>query len=83
MLGNDGATQAIKGGARNYIMDGKLTGGFAFVAFPAEYRNSGVMTFVVNQTGVVYQKDLGARTAKVASSMQEFNPDGTWEKADQ
>jgi hypothetical protein len=73
---------AAKGGALNYIVDGKLARGFAFVAFPAEYRNSGVMTFIVDKTGVVYQKDLGAQTPQIASSMQEFNPDSTWEKAD-
>ena len=73
---------AAKGGPRNYIVDGKLARGFAFVAFPAEYRNSGVVTIIVNQAGVVYQKDLGAQTSQIASSMQEFNPDSTWEKAD-
>ncbi len=73
---------ATKGGARNYVVNGKLTRGFAFVAFPAEYRNSGVMTFIVNQTGVVYQKDLGTQTSQIASSMQEYNPDSTWEKSD-
>jgi hypothetical protein len=73
---------AAKGGALNYIVDGKLTRGFAFVAFPAQYRNSGVMTFVVNQSGVVYQKDLGTQTSQIGLSMQEFNPDSTWEKAD-
>ena len=70
---------AAKGGARDYLVDGKLTRGFAFVAYPAEYRNSGVMTFIVNQSGVVYQKDLGPQTADLASAMQEYNPDDTWD----
>ena len=70
---------AAKGGARDYLVDGKLTRGFAFVAYPAEYRNSGVMTFIVNQSAVVYQKDLGPQTSDLASAMQEYNPDNTWE----
>jgi hypothetical protein len=73
---------AVKGGARDYIVDGKLVRGFAFVAYPAKYRNSGVMTFVVNQSGVVYQKDLGEKTSDLASTMQEYNPDSTWERVD-
>lgn len=73
---------AVKGGARDYIVDGKLTRGFAFVAYPAKYRNSGVMTFVVNQSGVVYQKDLGEKTVEIASAMQEYNPDSTWERVE-
>jgi Protein of unknown function (DUF2950) len=70
---------AAKGGARDYMVGGKLTGGFAFVAYPAEYRNSGVMTFIVNQSGKVYEKDLGAQTTTLGAAMQEYNPDGTWE----
>jgi Protein of unknown function (DUF2950) len=73
---------AVRGGARNYVVDGKLAGGFAFVAYPAEYRNSGVMTFVVNQSGVIYEKDLGAQTPEIASAMQEYNPDGTWDRVE-
>ncbi len=64
MLTGQGAN--VKGGAKSYIVDGKMTGGFAFVAYPAEYRNSGVMTFLVDATGVVYQKDLGPKTAELA-----------------
>lgn len=70
------------GGAKNYIVDGKMTGGFAFVAYPADYRNSGVMTFLVDQSGVVYQKDLGPNTDKVASEMKSYNPDHTWVTAE-
>lgn len=67
-----------KDGAKSYIVDGKMTVGFAFLAYPAEYRNSGVMTFVVNQDGVVYQKDLGPGTADLAKEITTYNPDGTW-----
>ena len=73
---------AAKGGARDYVVSGQLTKGFAYVAYPAEYRNSGVMTFIVNQNGVVYEKDLGAETEKIAAKMTEFNPDKTWSSAD-
>lgn len=73
---------AAKGGARDDVVNGKLTKGFAFVAYPAEYRNSGVMTFCVNQDGVVYQKDLGPDTATIAAAMTEYNPDKSWEPAD-
>jgi hypothetical protein len=73
---------AAKGGARDYMVNGKLTRGFAFVAYPAEYRNSGVMTFIVNQDGIVFEKDLGSDTAKVAAAMTEYNPDKTWNPAD-
>ena len=66
------------GGAKDYVKDGKMTGGFAMVAWPAQYGNSGLMTFVVNQTGIVFQKNLGARTAELAKAMTQFNPDSTW-----
>jgi hypothetical protein len=68
------------GGALDYIARGKMIGGFALVAYPAEYRNSGVMTFVVNHQGNVYQKDLGPDTARIASAMTAFNPDSTWQR---
>lgn len=71
-----------QGGAMNYIVTGKMTGGFAFVAYPAEYRSSGVMTFIVNRDGTVYQKDLGARTAVRARAMSQYNPDATWKRVD-
>jgi len=70
------------GGAKSYIVNGKMTEGFAFVAYPAEYRSSGVMTFIVNEDGIVYQKDLGKRTAVLAKAMREYNPDPTWQKAE-
>jgi Protein of unknown function (DUF2950) len=67
------------GGAKTYLADGKMTGGFAFVAYPAEYRSSGVMTFVVGADGVVYEKDLRKNTETAAKNMKEFNPAG-WHK---
>jgi hypothetical protein len=67
------------GGAKTYMADGKMTGGFAFVAYPAEYRSSGVMTFVVGADGVVYEKDLGKNTETTAKNTKEFNPAG-WHK---
>jgi hypothetical protein len=69
------------GGAKSYVANGKMTGGFAFVAYPAEYRSSGVMTFIVNEDGVVYQKDLGRKTDSLAKAMKEFNPNSSWQKA--
>ena len=73
---------AAKGGAHDYMVDGKLTRGFAFVAYPADYRNSGVMTFVVNQSGVVYQKDLGPQTKAFATAIEEYNPNNSWTRVD-
>ena len=69
---------AARGGAKSYIVNGDMSQGFALVAYPASYRNSGVMTFIVDQNGVVYQKDLGPETATLASGMKEFNPDRSW-----
>jgi hypothetical protein len=71
------------GGAMNYLVNGKMTKGFAFLAYPAEYRASGVMTFIINQDGVVVQKDLGPDTAKLASQITEFNPDKSWREVDE
>lgn len=68
------------GGAKKYLVQGRMTGGFAFVAYPAQYRSSGVMTFIVNQDGVVYQKDLGPRTTVHAKTMTDYAPDSTWKK---
>jgi hypothetical protein len=70
------------GGARSYLVDGKMTRGFAFVVYPAEYRSSGVMTFIVNQDGIVYEKDLGAKTAEIAKALTKYDRDATWRKAD-
>jgi len=70
------------GGTKSYLAGGKMTGGFAFVAYPAEYRSSGVMTFIVNEDGVVYQKDLGWKTDVLAKAMKEYNPGPGWQKAE-
>ena len=70
------------GGAYDYVVKGKMIGGFALVAYPAEYGSSGIMTFIVNHDGVVYQKNLGSKTAKVASTMKAYDPDEIWEKAE-
>jgi Protein of unknown function (DUF2950) len=70
------------GGAVDYVVKGKMIGGYGLVAYPAEYRNSGVMTFVVNHTGQVYQKDLGPDTANIAEKMASFDPDPSWKKVD-
>ena len=69
------------GGAYDYMVGNKLLGGFAVVAWPANYNASGVMTFLVNHEGVVYQKDLGPRSGAIASTMTRYNPDATWRKA--
>jgi len=69
---------AAKGGARSYIVNGEMSGGFGLVAYPADYGRGGIMTFMVNQDGVVYQKDLGDDTINVAAGLNEYNPDGTW-----
>ena len=66
------------GGAYSYIVKGKMIGGFALVAYPAEYRNSGVMSFIVNHDGKVFQKDLGKNTASAAKGITVYNPDSTW-----
>jgi hypothetical protein len=70
-------------GAKSYIVNGKMTEGFAFVAYAAEYRSSGVMTFIVNADGVVYQKDLGNKTDALAKGMKEYNPNSSWQKAEE
>jgi len=68
------------GGALNYVVKGKMIGGFALIAYPAEYGNSGVMTFVVNHAGTVYEKDFGKRTESIAERITSFDPDQTWKK---
>jgi hypothetical protein len=70
------------GGATSYVVNGAMTGGFAFVAYPAEYRSSGVMTFIVNRDGVVYQKNLGPQTALRAKTLTQYDPDATWKKVE-
>ena len=70
-----------EGGAKNFVVSGKMTEGFAFVAYPAEYRSSGVMSFIVGRDRVVYEKDLGKETGVVARAMKKYDPDTTWHKA--
>jgi hypothetical protein len=70
------------GGAKNYIVDGMMSRGFAFVAYPVEYRSSGVMTFIVDASGTIYEKDLGPDTTKLAQAMTSFDPDSTWHKTE-
>lgn len=69
------------GGAYNYVINGHMVAGFALAAWPAEYGVSGIVTFVVNRNGIVYEKDLGPRTAKLAEAMTRYNPDQTWKRA--
>lgn len=69
------------GGAVDYVVRGNMIGGFGLLAYPAEYGNSGIASFMVNNDGVVFEKDLGSDTAKTAASMTSFNPDKTWKKA--
>ena len=66
------------GGAYSYVVNGNMISGFALVAYPATWGNSGLMTFIVNQQGKVYQKDLGQNTAAIATGMRAYNPDSTW-----
>ena len=68
------------GGAYDYVVKGKMIGGFAVIASPAKYGNSGVMTFIVNYDGVVYEKDLGKNTEQAAKAIKKFDPDTTWKK---
>ena len=70
------------GGEYDYMVNSKMIGGFALVAYPAEYGNSGVMTFIVSHDGVVYQKDLGKNTENIAMAMKKFDPDETWKKVE-
>jgi hypothetical protein len=68
------------GGAYDYVVNERMIGGFGLVAYPAEHGSTGVMTFIVNHDGVVFSKDLGADTAKLASEMTTFDPDATWKR---
>jgi Protein of unknown function (DUF2950) len=79
ILTGDG--EAAPGGAKSYLVDGKMTGGFAMIAYPAEYGVSGVMTFIVNRDGLVYERDLGEKTTELASQTTTFNPDSSWGSA--
>ncbi len=67
-----------KGGAKDYILNGKMTGGFGFIAYPEKYGDTGITTFIVGPNGIVYEKDLGKNTIETAQAATEFNPDKTW-----
>lgn len=71
------------GGVKSYLSNGRMTGGFAFIAYPAEYRSSGVMTFIAGPNGIVYEKDLGPETTKIAASITKYDPDQSWRVAEQ
>lgn len=71
------------GGAKSYLSNGKMSGGFAFIAYPAEYRSSGVKTFIAGPNGIVYEKDLGTETPRIATSMMQYDPDSSWYVAEQ
>jgi hypothetical protein len=73
-----GQGPSAPGGAQEYVVQGLMIGGFALVAWPAEYKVSGIMTFIVNQDGIVYEKDLGPQTGALAKAMTKFNPDSSW-----
>lgn len=77
-----GQGQHAPGGAKSYIVDGRMTAGFAFVAYPVDYRSSGVMTFIVDASGTIYEKDLGPNTTKLAQTMTIYDPDSTWHRAE-
>ena len=67
-----------KGGAKDYVVNGKMTGGFAIVAYPEKYGDTGITTLLINQNGVMYEKNLGKNTIELAKAMSEFDPDKTW-----
>lgn len=70
--------QNAPGGTKNYVVNDHMTGGFALIAYPATYGNSGIMTFIVNQDGIVYQKNLGPDTKRIAAEITQYDPDGSW-----
>lgn len=74
---------AAGGGAKNYVVNGGMSGGFALVGWPAQYNGTGVMTFIVNQDGILYQKDLGPDTERVVKAMTRYDPDTSWQRVPQ
>lgn len=78
-----GQTAKAASGAKDYLVDGKMVDGFAVVAYPAQYGNSGVMSFMINQDSVLLQKDLGKKTSEVAAAMTDFDPDSSWSPVEQ
>ena len=69
---------AANGGSKSYIVNGGMSGGFGLIAYPDQYGRGGIMTFMVNQDGVVYQKDLGEDTLKLATGLKSYDPDSAW-----
>jgi hypothetical protein len=80
ILDRQGAS--AEGGGKDYMADGKMTGGFAVLAYPAKYRSSGVMTFLAGSDGTIYESDLGPETAQRAAAIDSFNPDSSWHPAE-
>jgi hypothetical protein len=74
--------RSAPGGAKTYLSGGRMTGGFALLAWPAKWRDSGVMTFMINQAGIVFEKNLGPDTARLAPRIETFDPDSTWRIAE-
>ena len=70
------------GGELDYVVNGKMVAGFGLVAYPAEYGVSGIMTFTVNQLGIVFEKDLGPKTEEMAKAITKYDPDKTWNKVE-
>jgi len=79
---SQGGGASAPGGAKSYLVNGNMRDGFAMLAYPTEYKNSGVMTFIIDDHGMVYQKDLGADTSTAALAITVFDPDTSWEKAE-
>ena len=77
-----GRVQPLLAAPTDYVVKGKMIGGFGLLAFPADYGNSGIMTFMVNQDGTVFQKDLGDRTEKFARRIETFDPAAGWQKVE-
>ncbi len=75
-----GQGENAQGGEMDYVKDGKRVAGFALAAYPARYGVSGIMTFMVNQAGIVYEKDLGPQTEEIAKEISRYDPDKTWNK---
>ncbi len=71
--------QNAPGGAKDYVVNNRMTGGFALIAYPATFGDSGIMTFIVNQDGIVYQKNLGPDTTRIAAAITQYDPDGSWQ----
>lgn len=78
-----GQGKYARGGAYSYVVKGKMILGFGLVAYPAQYGNSGVMTFIINQEGVIYEKNLGPKTTSIAQDIEVFNPDKAWKKVEE